>query len=402
MKRGYFLKFLSLGILTPILQSFSKSNEDTFDTNTPFIKLKDDYQDKIIGDDLVDGVIIKKIGKDFYINSNGRIDIKDFGAIGDGYTDDTLSVQKAINQCVKYKKSLFVSRPVKSYLCKNKIIIPGTISIIGEGMNMSGFNFLNSDGFEIQEGILNVMIEKISINQAIRYSDKQNNFIALKVLGTDSKRSFTHVYRDIFIDGFSKAFDLNWIWDSHFDNIKILYGKLGFDIKGISVNNNIVNSSISVTGKGSKGIFFSDKMHPAEGWKMSNLLTYGAEIGVHSIYTSNVFVTTPILDFCNLNGILLESGVGPSTNWQILGGYIAMEGNAHSAILLNNDKNNNQIRGNKIVGVDMLAYPGASTLYGILFKGIYDINTRAYGNTFENFKKNIEFLNGKIQDSKII
>ncbi|WP_270089164.1 glycosyl hydrolase family 28-related protein [Sphingobacterium sp. SYP-B4668] len=318
--------------------------------------------------------------------SSSIIDIKQYGVKGDGHIDDSRAIQVAVDDCIKFKKTLYLSRPSKSYLCKSKIIISGQIYIYGDGMSMCGLNFLNSDGFEILEGVSNVIFERFSINQAIRYTQTRNLFTAIKVLGSTKKRPYTHVYRDVFIDGFNTAFDSSWLWDSHFDNIKVLFGQIGFNIKGTSVNNNISNCSVSVSGGGSKGVFFSDAQQATEGWRITNLLTYNADIGIHSLYTSNVYVTTPILDFCKEYGILLESGKGPSTNWQVLGGYIAMSGRSKSAISVNNEVNNNQIRGCKISNVDILAYPGSSCEYGIELKGVLDQKAALNANSFTNIK----------------
>lgn len=324
------------------------------------------------------------------------IDVKSFGAKGDGTTDDTEALQKAINVCIQQKKSLYLSRPSKSYIATNRLLITGQIYIYGDGMSMCGINFINSNGFEIAEGIKNVIIEKISINQAIRHTNKANRFIAIDIKGSGNKRSYTHIYRDVFIDGFYKAFNVSWLWDSLFDNIKILYGNIGIEILGTSVNNNITNSSISVEGEESKAIYFSDGIYPSEGWKITNLLTFGADYGIYAVYTSNVYVVTPILDFCKKNAIrLVSSSKGPSVNWQILGGYIAMSGEGLAAIYLDNNVNNNQIRGNIINNVDILAYPKSNFQAGILVNGKYDINHRIIGNIFTNFVKATVFKNGK-------
>ncbi|WP_375604956.1 glycosyl hydrolase family 28-related protein [Flavobacterium davisii] len=396
MKRGVFLKYVSLGAFAPL---FFKKNESDFKFESDRVMpsyfkkaIKNDDGGEI-NDDFVDGVVYIKKYNNYYYNTLGRIDVKEFGAVGDGINDDTVFIQKAIDICVKSKKTLYISKPVKSYLCTSKIVISGQIYICGDGINVSGFNFVNSDGFEIKEGVLNVIIEKISINQSIRYSNRVNKFVAINVLGNREQRPYTHVYRDILIDGFNTAFLLDWIWDSHFDNIKILFGQIGFNIKGTSVNNNVCNVSISVEGKNSKGIFFSDGLNPTEGWRFSNLLTFGAEIGIHSIYTSNVFITTPILDFCKKIGVLLESSAGPSTNWQIIGGYIAMEGKSEAGIFLENNCDNNQNRGSRFIGLDIIAYPNTTAQFGIVFKGNYDKLDIIKGVTFNNFRKKIEYKN---------
>ena len=405
MNRSNFLKFATLGFFTPFLAKSKTTNNpiaknSSLLTNRNYIKVTD-HED--MNDGKCDGVIYIKEGKDYFYYQPATIDVKEFGAIGDGAKDDTIALQNAVNACVKNKKTLYLSRPTQSYLCYKKIIINGQIYIYGDGMTMCGINFMNTDGFEIAEGVSHVIFEKITINQLTRQTTKPNNFTAIKILGRDKKRPVTHIYRDVFIDGFNTAFKIFWLWDAQFDNVKILFGKVGFDIAGLSVNNNICDCTIQVEGNDSKAIFFSDKVNPAEGWKISNLLTFGADYGIHSIYTSNVYVTTPILDFCKKYGVYLESGDGPSTNWQIIGGYIAMSGNsAEAAISLNNEKDNNQIRGCFINGVDMLGYPDAKkSTVGIAMNGKFDVRNKVKDNSFTNFTDDITFKNNKKNENTV-
>lgn len=409
MNRNNFLKLASLGLISMGDKSLFGSKKITypeksinFSNNHNYIKVNKTLYGEDISDADCDGVVYVKDGEDYFFNQSSTIDIKDFGAVGDGNKDDTQSVLRAFESCIKNKKSLYVSRPAKSYLCSQKIIITDQIYVHGDGLEGCGFNFINSDGFVINPGVKNVIFEKISINQASRYTNKQNSFIAINILGSGSKRPYTHIYRDLFIDGFATAVKLNWLWDSLFDNLKILFGNKGIEILGTSVNNNICNCSISVEGVGSKGLYFSDGSNAAEGWKITNLLTFGADIGIHSVYTSNVYVTTPILDFCNEYGIYLESSsTGPSTNWQIIGGYIAMSGKSIAAVSMNNNVDNNQMRGCKIFNVDILTYPGSSAEAGISLNGKYDVKNKIKDNSFTNFKNDVVFKNNKKGENTI-
>ena len=406
MNRNRFLKFATLGFLVPFFAKGDETMESKITSskvslNSNYVHVTHDVYGNKMTDALCDGVIYVKENNTYYFYQPTTVDVKEFGAVGDGEKDDTQAVQNAVFSCIKNKKTLYLSRPMQSYICKKKIVINGQIYIYGDGMSLCGINFVNCDGFEIIEGTSNIIIEKITINQLARQTTINNSFTAIKILGSDKKRPVTHVYRDVFIDGFNTGFKINWLWDAQFDNVKILFGKVGFDIAGLSVNNNISDSSIQVEGSDSKAIFFSDPVNPAEGWKITNLLTFGADYGIYSIYTSNVYVTTPILDFCKKYGIYLESGVGPSTNWQIIGGYIAMSGkNAVAAIGFNNNKDNNQIRGNKILNVDILAYPDSGGKTGVIFQGQYDVNN-VIDSSFTNFKEKSSFKNNQATQNNI-
>lgn len=402
MKRSNFLRFLSLGLLAPVFakaenrKAFPNKIKSSLRTNKDYVLVTHNKADVLMSKDLCDGVVYVEDNDEFFYYQPTTIDVKEFGAIGDGAADDTNALQTAISSCIKNKKTLYLSRPKQSYLSYKKLVIDGQFYMYGDGMTVCGVNFMNSEGFEIAEGVSHVIFERLTINQQIRQTDKPNNFTAVKILGSDKKRPVTHVYRDVFIDGFNTAFKCQWLWDAQFDNVKVLFGKIGMDISGVAVNNNVSDCTIQVSGTDSKAVFFSDAKNPTEGWKFSNLLTFGADYGFYSIYCSNVYVTAPILDFCKKYGVYLESGVGPSTNWQIIGGYIAMSGkDAVAGIALNNNVDNNQIRGCKINNVDIVGYPDSKPDNAIQLKGKYDIKNNIKDNSFTNFKNEVNFLNNK-------
>lgn len=57
-----------------------------------------------------DGVIYRKLGSEYFKrNFTGSIDVKWFGAKGDGISDDTVPIQNAFNVAIKTEKSLLVS-----------------------------------------------------------------------------------------------------------------------------------------------------------------------------------------------------------------------------------------------------------------------------------------------------
>lgn len=406
MKRSRFLKFLTVGLFAP---PFVKAEENEtvtttmhslLRTNKSYTKVTHDMYGRELSNELCDGIVYVKDIDGYYFYLPTTVDVKNFGAVGDGATDDTEALQKAISTCIRTKKTLYLSRPSQSYLSYKKLIIDGQLYMYGDGMTVCGVNFMNSEGFEIAEGVSHVIFERLTINQQIRQTDKDNNFTAVKILGSDKKRPVTHVYRDVFIDGFNTAFNCQWLWDTQFDNVKVLFGKIGMNISGVAVNNNVSDCTIQVSGKDSKAVFFSDKINPTEGWKFTNLLTFGADYGFYSIYCSNVYVTTPILDFCKKYGVYLESGIGPSTNWQIIGGYIAMSGKeAVAGIAANNNVDNNQIRGCKILNVDIVGYPDSNAEAGVLLQGTYDIRNTIRDNNFTNFKTDVNFKNNKQKEN---
>ncbi|WP_310556238.1 glycosyl hydrolase family 28-related protein [Flavobacterium sp.] len=390
MDRKLFLYSVASFLALPFVNvtKFKKSkelNSKTILLGNDYIKCTKKPNGESIIDDMCDGLIYIKQNNSYYYNKATRLDIKDFGAIGDGITNDSLALQTALDLCVEHKKTLYLSRPERSYLSTKELYINGPLYIYGDGMGSCGINFLNCNGFVLKENPKNIIIEKISINQATRFSNKKNNFVAIDILGTNSNRAYTNIFRDLLIDGFYISIRVFWMWDSLFDNVKTIFSNRGIEILGTSVNNNIINSSINVEGEDSKGIFFSDSNYPTEGFMITNNLIFGAEIAIHAIYTNNIYLCSNILDFIGKNAILLETGNGPSTNWQISGGYIAMSTtHGEAAVKINNSIYHNQIRGVKISNVDILAYKDAKCNYGILTIGEYD-RIIICENSFTNF-----------------
>lgn len=66
------------------------------------------------------------------------ISVKDFGAVGDGVTDDTAAIQAAINYCTDLtvrKQTLYFpgNDPAQSYKITSSLVIDGRLNIIGDG-----------------------------------------------------------------------------------------------------------------------------------------------------------------------------------------------------------------------------------------------------------------------------
>lgn len=70
------------------------------------------------------------------------IDIKSFGAKGDGANDDTLAIQKAINECAKEKKQLFISKG--TYKIGTIHLKSNTHLVLEEGAVLSGIESLDA------------------------------------------------------------------------------------------------------------------------------------------------------------------------------------------------------------------------------------------------------------------
>ena len=100
-----------------------------------------------------------------------------------------------------------------------------------------------------------------------------------------------------------------------------------------------------------------------------------------------------MIDFCGWIGVYLGSPLNslePNKigcyNWNISHNYIAMTGNAGSAIYLNNSIPNIYCRGNKITNNDFLVYPDSYADRGVHQEGIESKYDLIQGNSFLNFR----------------
>ena len=62
------------------------------------------------------------------------VSVKDFGAVGDGVADDTAAIQAALNSGAKT-----VFTPAGTYKITGQLTVPATVSLIGEGRNVTTF-----------------------------------------------------------------------------------------------------------------------------------------------------------------------------------------------------------------------------------------------------------------------
>ena len=84
------------------------------------------------------------------------VNVKDFGAVGDGVADDTAAIQAAVNVAGQSKK---VYIPSGIYYCSSPIISNLATSFSGDGISETTLLFENSDGFIISPNNDNGSVE---------------------------------------------------------------------------------------------------------------------------------------------------------------------------------------------------------------------------------------------------
>lgn len=212
-----------------------------------------------------------------------KINVKDYGAKGDGKSDETISFQKALNEINdKYasaKIHTFLYIPSGTYILSESLILNKYISIIGEFTNSSILKTYKSD---IPIIILEKNIKEDQIYNGYNYvknltisgpesdilysADRKhnrgiNNSIGVKVLGLRSR------LEDLQIEGFtSKGIEISGAYYTSLKNCFIINNAIGILIDQTStsafVNNNELrhNSIGIVISNGSFGNFISDNI----------------------------------------------------------------------------------------------------------------------------------------------
>lgn len=324
----------------------------------------------------------------FSMITGAAINVLDYGAVGNGTTDDTAAIQAALDAALDQQKSLYLPRTTLGaqglYRITAPLIVSRGINIFGDGTNYSGLLCDNCSGFRINAGVNFVIIEKMLISQAVRYSTTPNSHRAIETLGTTGSRNFWHIYRDLFIDGFQWPLYLSFTWSTVINSVQTVFGFGGINSPGLSVNNFVTNCGFSGSGTvGSAGILIGDGQTSTEGWMISDCLLYEFDIGVHGLNANNCHVRGCIIDFFKDFGVLLQSTAnGSSTNWIISDNYMATAVGASSGVrLLNNfGASVAQHRGNIVSNNQILGYSGATLSFGILQDGTAETNNVITGN----------------------
>lgn len=317
------------------------------------------------------------------------LSVLDFGAAGDGSTDDTIAIQAAVDAAVAQKKSVYFPRTslgaLGTYRISSPIMISGMTSLYGDGVNRSGIRCNNCSGFKIAAGITNVTIEKMYISLETRYSTTPNSHKAIETLGTTVSKNYWHIYRDLFIDGFEYAFRLASTWSTVINSVNSVFCFGGIYATDLSVNNFVSNCGfVGVDAANSVGIRIGEGALQSEGWMISDNLISNFAIGVRSVFASNSHLRGNIIDFFSQYGIILESNVtGGSINWTISENYMACNsatGDSGVRLLNNFAGSATQQRGTVVANNQILAYSGATLAHGIRQDGTSETNNIIVGN----------------------
>jgi len=256
----------------------------------------------------------------------GTVNVKDFGAKGDGVTDDTAAIQAAINLSVSYQLSI----PKGTYKITSTLIVPSNTVITGTGAS-SVFAISSNqlaDGTRISiKDASNVTIKDIKIVETNEIPVRANvygtitvdgsvniNLSGIEVSGSNGagicilnsqKSTLINVYvHDVMADGVHINYGSSNIIITNSNIVKCCDDCIGFatdnttygHVDGLLVNNCVIGDHTIVSG---------------------DVRNIGA--GVSVIAGTNAVITNNIIRNCGSSGIritnLLYGGVGlPSGN----------------------------------------------------------------------------------------
>ena len=318
------------------------------------------------------------------------ISVKDFGAVGNGSTDDTTAVQNAINAAISAGGAtvFFPQTSNGEYLISTKLSVSGKVVLKGDGQYHTRILCNDCDGIEIAAGVTGGKISDIEVAHGVRYTTTANTHVGLKFAGSTGSRPFYNIVSDVFFDGFGTAIETNWLWSTEFRNAHTNYCHIGFYMKGLGCNNTINSCKIVTDGSaGSRGLLLGDGTNPSEGLIVSDSLIYYGEENIEAIAFGQSCITNCIIDYGRKYGIdIRSSATDMCTGWQISNNYIALEGaDGVNAIHLYNNIDSVQNMGNRIIGNYIHCYDGSAADNGIAVSGDYADNNIIMGNSILGF-----------------
>jgi hypothetical protein len=171
------------------------------------------------------------------------IDVKDYGAVGDGTTDDTTAIQAAFADAQTGDTVLF-SRPESFYLINDAIQPPESgIKIIGSGrsceirqgtQNKAVFDLLDIDGCTVEGFLLSYVGSRPVSGTSFRGS---NIYVSFAGVWTNGSR---HTIRNIWVDNLAMGVVLS-NWDTSTNTFQgNLFGNVVDNVETSSIDHGIL------------------------------------------------------------------------------------------------------------------------------------------------------------------
>ena len=316
------------------------------------------------------------------------ISVLDFGAVGDGVTDNSVALQNAINAAVANNKTLIIT-PGNFYF-NTPLSITGTIAIKGEARASCLLTASNCDGFVYATGITGIELSDFGLQHYPSYVTTPQTHEGIRVADS-TLSSEAHLYRNLFIRGFGVGIHAakfnSWIMES----CRLYENFIGIEVSDGKDSNLVFITDCDIRGKltlpcitNSIGI---NLLGHCEGWHLTSTLVYNFFVSIAAINCSSMYIANSEFDMIGSQGIAASSTAGnPNQDWSITNSYFAVAGATADAVI-HIDMNTavSQNAGNRITNNLIQAYTGLGTCsYGIWLQGAYCGQNVIMGNTFSN------------------
>ena len=293
-------------------------------------------------------------GTEWKVLNESVINVKDYGAVGDGVADDTTAIQIAITG--KNQKTILF--PSGIYKVTSTVTIVGTLRLLGEGQEITHIQNHANILFDIDG--YGFVIDGVSFENK-KAASVVNNVtfpIGLKLTG----RIFT-LYNISFSGVWAQCIHLTNVFDSRFENINILNDLVNNDVAnktGIgfniyySVNNTITNSYLGHADTLIKlDPAYSPGNYRCEGWIITNTILISSKTCIFADGITHISVSDCVFDFVYTSAIVLTN-VGFSAS--ISNNWFAGSTSTFTAISLSDKFSSSSIVGNQILSTS----PGAT------------------------------------------
>ncbi|WP_309119258.1 glycosyl hydrolase family 28-related protein [Paenibacillus sp.] len=271
-------------------------------------------------------ILVTASGARFMRVYEGGLNIKWFGAKGDGVTDDTAAIQ----QCVNAARTGTVYIPAGVFRVTSTVIIPELTSIQGTGYASqllgSACDCLT---FTVSNGLSPVVVEKFAI-----FGSEAANYTAINVPGTAQLQRTTGItFSNIYIAYYGTGMSLRGVWHSRvygcymndvWNGIKVI----GQSVKNVIDSCQIIRGGGTITGSGDSMAIYVDATfdyepggnteHRPEDLVITKTLTFGFDMGVNWVRCLYGVITECDFDYCRkygINYLTTEGGLTISNNW---------------------------------------------------------------------------------------
>lgn len=329
-----------------------------------------------------------------------RVSVTDFGAVGDGVTDDTAAFQACADYCVTANKAMYVPGSASAY-CMTEVAVTGELVVVGEHRLKSEILVKGTGkGFSVNTN-------DPAHFSALRITNNGSAAVGIYVEGPTGKGNAFSTFRDLQIDGFPILLQLEAAYGAVVDSCHLsTYTDSGILVRNVldaDWGDSVISNNLIANGSGGSAVGIK---HESSGGlrilgNKLNVGTYGYRLSPSAGAATSVLVidgnsfenfTTAPIQLTNAeltasydlivisnneialsgNGILVNPSVAVYfNNVSITGNVIALPSTGLQGISLSY-VTNVIVDGNAVVGTSTVGQEGVA--YDVPVSGKHGIN----------------------------